>query len=206
LLTAQANAETANGHTGDQHEADEDETTPRGGSLSWLMSRMSFVARHIIVHRPPLNSFTMSSVSKSFHRTGESRAYDKDTLERTAHVHLPLLCRGHGTSRCQASSDFPLARVEPDPSSLGRCRRPRGGRQSADWSVASEFRSKVLADDSDDLKQLATEVRDFVQNKVGTTEFSKVWEGMRRKVSERREERRDAKNRLVRFACVWCRV
>ena len=55
-----------------------------------------------------------------------------------------------------------------------------------------------MADISDDLKQLATEVRDFVQNKVGTTEFSRVWEDLRKKVAEKRGERRDAKNVMVR--------
>jgi len=55
-----------------------------------------------------------------------------------------------------------------------------------------------MADILDDLKQLATEVRDFVQNKVGTTEFSRVWEDLRKKVAEKRGERRDAKNVMVR--------
>ena len=55
-----------------------------------------------------------------------------------------------------------------------------------------------MADILDDLKQLATEVRDFVQNKVGTTEFSRVWEELRKKVAEKRGERRDAKNVMVR--------
>ena len=48
-----------------------------------------------------------------------------------------------------------------------------------------------------ELRQLATEVRDQVQSKVGTTEFSRVWEKLRKRVSERREDRKDARNRLV---------
>ena len=50
---------------------------------------------------------------------------------------------------------------------------------------------------ADDLRQLATEVRDFVQTKVGTTEFSKTWESMRKRVSAKRDERRDARVQMV---------
>jgi U3 small nucleolar RNA-associated protein 20 len=40
-----------------------------------------------------------------------------------------------------------------------------------------------------------------VQSKVGTTDFSRTWETMRRKVSEKRDERRDARNQMVRIYC-----
>lgn len=50
----------------------------------------------------------------------------------------------------------------------------------------------------DELRNLALEVREFIQAKVGTSEFSKAWEGVRRRVNEKREVRRDARNRLVR--------
>lgn len=50
---------------------------------------------------------------------------------------------------------------------------------------------------SDNLRQLAMEVRDFVQNKVGVTDFSRVWENLRRHTTERREGRRQAKNQMV---------
>ena len=57
----------------------------------------------------------------------------------------------------------------------------------------------------DEMRQLATEVRDFVQSRVGTTEFSRAWEKLRRRVSERREGRKDARDRLVslvrRYGC-----
>jgi U3 small nucleolar RNA-associated protein 20 len=56
---------------------------------------------------------------------------------------------------------------------------------------------------TDDLKQLATEVRDLVQNKVGTSMFSRTWESMRQKVAGKREERRDARNRLVSLRRSW---
>ena len=46
----------------DSHEADEEAPT-KGGSLSWLMSRVSFVARHIIVHRPMPTAIPTSNVS-----------------------------------------------------------------------------------------------------------------------------------------------
>lgn len=49
----------------------------------------------------------------------------------------------------------------------------------------------------DDLRQLATEVRDFVQSKIGPTDFSQVWESLRKKVRETREGRREEKNRMV---------
>ena len=57
--------------------------------------------------------------------------------------------------------------------------------------------SGPLALTTDDLKQLATEVRDLVQSKVGTSMFSRTWESMRQRVAGKREERRDARNRLV---------
>jgi U3 small nucleolar RNA-associated protein 20 len=51
--------------------------------------------------------------------------------------------------------------------------------------------------DVDELRNLALEVREFVQAKVGTSEFSRTWEGVRRRVTEKREVRRDARNRMV---------
>jgi U3 small nucleolar RNA-associated protein 20 len=44
---------------------------------------------------------------------------------------------------------------------------------------------------------LGVEVRDFVQTKVGVTDFSRVWENLRRHTTEKREDRRQAKNQLV---------
>jgi len=52
---------------------------------------------------------------------------------------------------------------------------------------------------TDDLRQLGVEVRDFVQTKVGVTDFSRVWENLRRHTTEKREDRRQAKNQLVNF-------
>jgi hypothetical protein len=49
----------------------------------------------------------------------------------------------------------------------------------------------------DELRQLATEVRDFVQNKIGSSEFSRTWEDIRKRSGSKREERRDAKHRMV---------
>lgn len=53
---------------------------------------------------------------------------------------------------------------------------------------------------TDDLRLLATEVRDFVQTKIGPSDFSQVWESLRKKVRETREGRREEKNRMV--SCV----
>jgi len=36
-----------------------------------------------------------------------------------------------------------------------------------------------------------------VQNKVGVTDFSRVWENLRRHTTEKREDRRQAKNQMV---------
>jgi U3 small nucleolar RNA-associated protein 20 len=47
------------------------------------------------------------------------------------------------------------------------------------------------------LRQLGVEVRDLVQSKVGVTDFSRVWENLRRHTTEKREDRRQAKNQLV---------
>lgn len=38
-----------------------------------------------------------------------------------------------------------------------------------------------------------------MQNKVGVTDFSRVWENLRRHTSEKREGRRQAKNQMVSF-------
>lgn len=54
-----------------------------------------------------------------------------------------------------------------------------------------------LTFDLDELRQLATEVRDFVQNKIGSSEFSRTWEDIRKRSGSKREERRDAKHRMV---------
>jgi U3 small nucleolar RNA-associated protein 20 len=49
----------------------------------------------------------------------------------------------------------------------------------------------------DELRQLATEVRDFVQAKIGTSDFSYAWEGLRKRTKDKRDGRREAKNRMV---------
>ena len=63
-------------------------------------------------------------------------------------------------------------------------------------SAQSRGRSGLMSL-SDALRELAIEVRDFVQTKVGATEFSRVWESIRQKTASKREERRDTKNRMV---------
>lgn len=65
---------------------------------------------------------------------------------------------------------------------IGRCR------------VGSAFFSLCPLDE---MRLLATEVRDFVQSKVGTTDFFRAWDRLRRRVNERREGRKDARNRMV---------
>lgn len=68
-------------------------------------------------------------------------------------------------------------------------------------SVRFRFVDRATADTADNLRLLATEVRDFVQNKIGPTDFSQVWESLRKKVRETREGRREEKNRMVRRSC-----
>jgi U3 small nucleolar RNA-associated protein 20 len=40
-------------------------------------------------------------------------------------------------------------------------------------------------------------VRDFVQSKIGTTDFSHVWENLRQVTRERREGRREKRNTMA---------
>lgn len=70
---------------------------------------------------------------------------------------------------------------------------------------ADEIRPDSANIASDDLRMLSSEVRDFVQGKVGTTEFSRAWEGLRKRVSERREGRKDSSNRLVSLIIAFAR-
>jgi U3 small nucleolar RNA-associated protein 20 len=48
-----------------------------------------------------------------------------------------------------------------------------------------------------ELRTLATEVRDFVSAKVGPTAFSKAWEGIRRRTTAKRGERREKRQRMA---------
>jgi hypothetical protein len=69
------------------------------------------------------------------------------------------------------------------------------------WVSASIMRMNQIDTDAEELRQLAMEVREFVQNKVGTTEFSRVWEGLRKKVVAKRGERRQKGQVMVSRLC-----
>lgn len=50
------------------------------------------------------------------------------------------------------------------------------------------------------LYELSIEVRDLVQNKVGTTAFSVVWEQLRKRSVEKRGSRKAEQHRMVRLS------
>ena len=56
---------------------------------------------------------------------------------------------------------------------------------------------RLPADAADELRALATEVRDFIQVQVGVTDFSRVWHTIRKKTDAKRHERREKRNQLV---------
>lgn len=49
----------------------------------------------------------------------------------------------------------------------------------------------------DDLRALATQIRDFVQEKTGTTAFSRKWEKLRQATQAKRLERREERVKLA---------
>ncbi|WVR04081.1 hypothetical protein IAU60_001080 [Kwoniella sp. DSM 27419] len=144
----------------DAAEGDETKKNP----LSWLMSRMSFLARHLIVSRPAPNSMQASerwsapilSILRFF-----AGVYEHLSVKQGRGYLLHILS--------------PVYRILDEGGDLSN------------------------GDDSqvDDLRQLATQIREFIQTKAGSTAFSSVWEKLRRATQGKREERRDARNKMV---------
>ncbi|ORX36413.1 hypothetical protein BD324DRAFT_651653 [Kockovaella imperatae] len=142
----------------DAEDVQEDSPTDRD-PLAWLMSRMSFTARQMIVDRPPVHhpdqwTKPLMSVLRFFAGTFEE--LDSSLAKRFA-VHALA----------------PLYRILDDTGEIG---------------------SLEATPDIVELRQFATEVRDSIQGKIGTTQFSTTWDSVRRRVAGKREERRDARN------------
>ncbi|WVQ94326.1 hypothetical protein IAU59_001405 [Kwoniella sp. CBS 9459] len=151
--------------------SDDEEETPAAeearaqkNPLSWLMSRMSFLARHLLVHRPAQHTSQASekwsapilSILRFFAGVYEHLSKEQG---RTYLVHILS----------------PVYRILDE-----------GG------DLANTEDSQI-----DDLRTLATQVREFVQTKAGTSAFSSTWEKLRRSTVSRREERRDQRNKMV---------
>lgn len=192
----------------DEQEAAEDEedayikarTTTQ--PLSWLMSRMSFLARHLIVHRPSANANLFSIVSHSVCTRRFCDSADRHFQNPWTQPLMAILRFFAGVvehlNQDQARSFLvhvlnPIHRITDESGDLAAA-QGEGLGERLSWTCPVK---RTMIYGTDDLRQLATEVRDFVQNKVGVTDFSRVWEGLRRHTSERREGRRQAKHQLV---------
>ncbi|WVF66714.1 hypothetical protein IAT40_001456 [Kwoniella sp. CBS 6097] len=155
-------AESDDEADGDEEAAEEERA--QKNPLSWLMSRMSFLARHLLVHRPaqhtPQASEKWSAPILSILRffAGVYEHLNKEQ-GRTYLVHILS----------------PVYRILDE-----------GG------DLANTEDSQI-----DDLRTLATQVREFVQTKAGSSAFSSTWEKLRRSTVSRREERRDQRNKMV---------
>ncbi|TXT11027.1 hypothetical protein VHUM_01778 [Vanrija humicola] len=152
-----------------QAEEEDDEAEEQSASrpLAWLMSRLSFLARRLIISRPASN----------------------DTLPGQ-----PLAWTGPVMSilRCYAGIYEALTKRQARGflihilSPIYRILDDEGDLAGLDGAGGVE-----------ELRQLATEVRDFVQTKVGATNFSKTWEKIRRHVGDKRQVRREARSRMA---------
>lgn len=147
----------------EEEEEDEDEkpieTSDR--PLAWVMSRMSFLARRLIIHRPAANELgdmawtgPIMSILRFFAGTTES------LTKAQARSFLVHMCA-------------PLTRILDENGDL------------------------ASVEGVEDLKTLATEVREFIQAKVGSTAFSKTWEMLRKQSGAKRDERREKRARMA---------
>ncbi|WVO17934.1 hypothetical protein L204_105632 [Cryptococcus depauperatus] len=132
--------------------------------LAWIMSRMSFIARHLLINRPAPNS-PQSSQPWS----------------------LPILSilrffAGLTERFCQEqATEFLIHTLSPIYRILDE-----GGdlKQLEDKQV-------------DDLREMATQIREFIQKKVGTLAFSRTWEKLRRATQAKRQERREERVKMA---------
>ncbi|CAK9786718.1 hypothetical protein CC85DRAFT_329402 [Cutaneotrichosporon oleaginosum] len=176
--TDKANKGEANGADAEMDEDEDDEGEGEEGPsdgerpLHWLMSRMSFLARRLIIHRPATNSALpgqplpwvgpVQCILRFFAGT-------LDALNRAqARQFLPHVLG-------------PVYRITDEGGDLVGLVGPEGPGGNG---VA-------------ELRTLATEVRDFVSAKVGTTAFSKAWEAIRRRTTAKRGERREKRQRMA---------
>ncbi|ODN80830.1 hypothetical protein L202_02973 [Cryptococcus amylolentus CBS 6039] len=149
---------------GADEEEDRDEEEHVKKPLAWLMSRMSFVARHLIVNRPAPHSF--------------------QAQEQWSAPILSILRFFAGVTECLSKAQAigflvhvlsPVYRILDEGGDLG---------QVEDKQV-------------DDLRELATQVREFVTTKSGISAFSKAWEKLRQTVTAKRQERREGRVKLA---------
>ncbi|EIW69152.1 hypothetical protein TREMEDRAFT_71796 [Tremella mesenterica DSM 1558] len=152
------------------HEDDSDEDEgeeSRGGKskwpLAWLMSRMSYLVRQLVVTRPAAHQSMF---------TGDLWIPPTMAILRFfAGMYQTL-------SRSQSSRFLPHV--------LSPIHR-----------ILDDVELSTTATELDALRALATEIRDFVQTKVPASDFAKTWESLRRHTTEKREERRQARNSMA---------
>lgn len=167
---SEENGWTVDGEEVEGQEEDETEETEEKSAsrpLAWLMSRLSFLARRLIISRPASNDTL----------PGQPLAW-------TGPVMSILRCYAgiyEALNKRQARG-FLIHILSP----IYRILDDEGDLAGLDGAGGIE-----------ELRQLATEVRDFVQNKVGATNFSKTWEKIRRHVGEKRQVRREARSRMA---------
>lgn len=150
------------------------------------MSRLSFIARNLIIQRPAGHSQISNyvrvrpvlSTDRQVRWTPPLLSILRFFAGMVEHLELQMV------NQFLVHILSPIYRILDDE---GDMNAKDGG--DADLGEYTSTLKAVLMP-SDELRQLATEVREFVQNKVGTTEFSRVWEGLRKKVVAKRGERR----------------
>ncbi|WRT65418.1 uncharacterized protein IL334_002361 [Kwoniella shivajii] len=143
---------------------EEEEGETKRNPLSWLMSRMSFLARHLLVNRPPPNSFQASE---------QWSAPILSILRFFAGVYESLSAKqGKGYLMHILS---PVYRILDEGGDLAK---------TEDTQI-------------EELRQLAMQIREFVQTKAGTSAFSSVWEKLRRATITKREGRREDRVKLA---------
>ncbi|WWD16787.1 hypothetical protein CI109_101219 [Kwoniella shandongensis] len=146
-----------------EDEEDQEEPTKRR-PLAWLMSRMSFLARHLIVNRP------------SPHSSQASEQWSAPVLSI-----LRFFAGVYEALDPQQAKGFLIHILSPV------------------YRILDEGGDLGTVDDSqiDELRQLATQIREFVQTKVGPTPFSIVWEKLRKATQSKREGRREDRVRMA---------
>lgn len=91
----------------------------------------------------------------------------------------------------------PIYRIVDDE---GDVRITQGDQQLGKLERQSLFHSVDDTIPIEQLYELSIEVRDLVQNKVGTTAFSVVWEQLRKRSVEKRGSRKAEQHRMVRLS------
>lgn len=149
--------------TEEAHDDDEPSTATQqvktSGGLSWLMSRLSFIARNLIINRPPAHQQLRAPIKWSHPLCTNLQVMgalvDHLDVERAERYLKHVL--------------NPVYRISDDEGDV-----------------------KVIEGDreTERLREIAIEVREMVQAKVGSTAFSREWELLRRKTVEKRMKRK----------------